>query len=380
MIKRFVIMDKVKKIATGGCIAAMMFLIACGYSDPLIFETRELDFNNKTGNVVNGEILNLDVAGGISIEVYDTLLMVIANNPDAHLQVFDKRTLEPLARLCQQGHAKNEFSDKNIFKSDQTYVRNGDLIMILRGEGGNVLKEINVSESLRSGHTVVESINTNIPFHGGKVFVLDNNIKKTASITNSIEVGTYTPPYLKINDENNNTEIDIYRRLVDFEDDIYSNFWYTGCICKHPTKNIIVQCMSTIDYIHFFDLENDKYHSVHQVGTPTFKSIHIPYNVVDGSYQLDGKHFNEIATSEDFFLVLYFAGDYCTKEHSNGNYEASELLAFDWQGNYLGGVKLDMFAQDLSYDSKACTLYGFRMREEKIVKFDLTDFIREIQQ
>lgn len=34
--------------------------------------------------------------------------MVVTSNPEALLQVYDTRTLEPLSMLCQQGRAKNE--------------------------------------------------------------------------------------------------------------------------------------------------------------------------------------------------------------------------------------------------------------------------------
>ena len=39
--------------------------------------------------------------------------MVVTSNPKALLQVYDTRTLEPLAMLCQQGRAKNEFTNNS---------------------------------------------------------------------------------------------------------------------------------------------------------------------------------------------------------------------------------------------------------------------------
>lgn len=371
----------IRKIIEGVITLSITLLVSCHIEDPLAFETREVDFINKTGDLINGKILDLDVLGGKTIAVYDTLLMVITNNPAALLQVYDTRTLKPLAMLCQQGNAKNEFSDKYIFKSDQTFLRNGDVIIVLRGEGGYVLKEINVSASLREGHTVVEGINNSIPYGCQNLVGLDNAINCLFTFNNhnySIDRGVYNVPSFSIRDDKNTKEIEVYRRLIDFENKRYSEFWYSGTICKHPSKNIVVQCMSTIDYIHFFDLDNNKYFSIHQIGTPTFENIKVPYILKDGTAIYDCMHFNESIGSDNFFLVLYMNGEYKKKNLRQGNRDATELLAFDWEGNYLGGVKLDVHVHDLAYNSKSGLLYGFRINDEKIVTYDLSDFIKSI--
>ena len=51
------------------------------------------------------------------------------------------------------------------------------------------------------------------------------------------------------------------------------------------------------------------------------------------------------------------------------------MLAFDWNGNYLGGVKMDILAQDYTYDSKNKILYGYRIFDEKIIAYDLSEFV-----
>lgn len=372
----------IRKIIESIITLSITFLVSCYIENPLAFETREVDFINKTGDLINGEILNLDVAGGVTIAVYDTMLMFITNNPAALLQVYDSRTLKPLAMLCQQGNAKNEFSDKFIFNSDQMFLRNGDVIIVLRGEGGYVLKEINVSASLREDHTVVEGIKNSIPYGYQDIVGLDNGINRLFTFNNrnyDIDREIYNVPSFSIIDEKHTKEIEVYRRLIDFENKRYSTFWYSGTICKHPSKNIVVQCMTSIDYIHFFDLENNKYFSVHQIGTPTFENIKVPSILRDGAYEYDCLHFNESIGSENYFLVLYMNGEYKKKNWNQGNWEATELLAFDWEGNYLGGVKLDIHVHDLAYDSKSGLLYGFRINDEKIVTYDLSNFIKSIE-
>ena len=166
----------IRQTGNGVIILSVIILTSCHMADPLAFETHEVDFINKTDDIIHGTFLDIEITGGKSIAVYDTLLMIITNNSKALLQVFDTQTLRPIAMLCQQGRAKNEFSDNKINKSNQLFLRGGDIYIILRGEGGAVLKEINVSASLREGHTVVEEINNSIPYGCGKVVGLDKGI------------------------------------------------------------------------------------------------------------------------------------------------------------------------------------------------------------
>lgn len=360
------------------CITA--FLFSCQSKNPLIFETREVDFINKTSDVVEGDFLELEVMGATSIAVYDTLLMVVTNNPNALLQVYNTKTLEPLAMLCQQGHAKNEFAESYLYKlSDQVFMRNGDVIIVLRGEGGYVLKEINVTASIREGKTVVEGINTKVPYGCQEVYGIDNELTSLFTYNNhnyNLDMEEYNPPTFSVINENGAKEIKIFRSLVDFENPEYTAFWYNNGMSKHPTKNIFVQCVTTMDYIHFLDLDNENYFSIHQVGAMTYADVSIPYVIKDKIYyEYDYEHFHETIVAEDYLLVFYLNGDYRKQSVKEGNNSAAELLAFDWNGNYLGGVKIDLVAQDFAYDSKNKILYGYRIFDEKIIAYDLSEFV-----
>jgi hypothetical protein len=372
-----------RKINKGAIVLSISLFVSCNLADPLVSEVHETDFINKTGEVINGNILNLEVPGAQTIAVYDTLMLFTTNNPAGLLQVYNTKTLKPIAMLCQQGRARNEFANSSIYKSDQFYLRNNDLIIVLRGEGGSVLKEINVSQSIKKGHTVVEGINNLVLNSNETVVGLDNNIDRLFVFNNhnySIDQGDYNPPLFSVRDkdEDDDKNIKVYRRLVDFENDRYATFWYAGSIIKHPTKNIVVQCMQTLDYIHYFNLDNGKHFAVHQAESPTFDNIKVPNNVVDEIYYYDYNHFSEAIGTEKFLLVMYMNGEYRKESIKKGNREATELLAFDWDGNYLGGVKLDLFVQDLAFEPKTNLLYGLRIRDEKIVTFDLSDFVKSI--
>ena len=50
------------------CITA--FFVSCQSKNPLIFETREVDFINQTGDVIKGEYLELDVIQAVKIKYF----------------------------------------------------------------------------------------------------------------------------------------------------------------------------------------------------------------------------------------------------------------------------------------------------------------------
>ena len=130
-----------------------------------------------------------------------------------------------------------------------------------------------------------------------------------------------------------------------------------------------------------FDFDNNNFYSIHQVGSPTFDDIRVPDTTdPDGSISLyQFYRFYESIPTDDMFFVIYLNGDYRKDNLIESRGEAIELLAFDWEGNYVGGVKLDYGVTDLAYDSKLNILYGIRSADEKVVAFDLSDFVKSIE-
>ncbi len=73
-------------------LAAVLLATSCTGNrqsdDTLALKTREVDFKNKTGDMIKGKVLDLEVSGGYTISVSDTLMMLITSNPKGMLQVY----------------------------------------------------------------------------------------------------------------------------------------------------------------------------------------------------------------------------------------------------------------------------------------------------
>ena len=81
-----------------------MLLLSCSHKDngPLVLETREVDFMDKTGDEIKAKPLDLEVPGVTDVVVYDSLLIFVTSDPSGMLQVFNKNTLKHLASFCQR--------------------------------------------------------------------------------------------------------------------------------------------------------------------------------------------------------------------------------------------------------------------------------------
>ena len=121
-----------------------------------------------------------------------------------------------------------------------------------------------------------------------------------------------------------------------------------------------------MDYIIFFDIDNDKVFAAHRTGKPTFDD-----------WAPDGR-------TLVFSRFAYATNNYLFAEYLKNN-EAGRrekyLLVFDWSGNFKAGAKISPSVLSFVYDEKQNALYGWnRSNQDKVssdvlYKFDLNGFL-----
>lgn len=344
---------------------------------PMILKTQEVDFKDKTGDEIKAKMLDLEVIGIQDLYVQDSVLMFVTSDPEAMLKVYDKKTLKPIAGLCQRGRANNEFPGQIIQQYRQQYWRNGDLIMPFYDLSTSVQKEVNISASLRKGHTVIENT-CQRSFHNHDFVVLDNGLDKTFTI-NGLEPDwlrspeTMELPVYAVTENNNIVkEIQVFKEHIKHESVLRLGYFYGGQLLKHPDRNLVVMTMRSMDYIMFFDLDNDRNFAIHQKGSPTYADIYI-YDDWDKNYK-GGTGGPMHIPGTDKFCVVCSSGKYTEQTLAEGGMGV-ELLVFDYEGNYIGGVKLNRNIQSYSYDPETKTIYAANVVTEEIFTFDLSDFL-----
>lgn len=242
-----------------------------------------------------------------------------------------------------------------------------------------IQKEINVSASLREKHTVVGEME--LRSNDESCFVLlGDGLERIFSFHHpsiNVELGTTTLPSYTIRKHNDiEKEIKVFRKHVKSENPENLELWYSGDLLKHPNKEMVIMPMSGMDYILFFDLDKKKNWALHQIGTPLTTEICV-YDDYSKNY-FGGFGGPMTDYTSDIFLVTYFGGKFTEEAIKEGKMRG-ELLVFDWDGNYLGGVKLDTNYHSSSYDPKNKMLYALNIASEKIFTFDLSGLMSTIE-
>lgn len=345
----------------------IMLQFSCNNRPNLIPEVRDVDFSNKDLEV-EGKFVT-EIIGAKSIFEYDTLLLVLTYNPAAQLMVFNTNTLDTLGEFCIQGRARNEFQELHTSVC-QMYEKEGDVFATLY-DGPYLVKEVNITESIRQGSTVVSNtvdvmrlgkgptvfLNKNL---NQKFELLDNKYKPDEEMREVPSVYTVKIPDKK------DKELKILRRVVYVEEDQKRFIPYDSTIKKHPSKNIIVNMFRGLDYLVFFDLDNDKTFAIHQTGSATFDDE--PY-VDTGEY-----HFSGAAhCAEDYVMLVYNHGKDAMNEPDRSKRKA-EVIIFDWEGNFITNIRLDRRIAFIGYDESQEKLFGITFREE-IYEYDLSGLL-----
>lgn len=355
-------------------IAICIVLYSCSGKSHFAIDTKEVDFVNKTDMYLDGNYTGIEVFGIDEMLVKDTFLICITNDPSGMVKVYSTETLKPIISLCTQGRAKNEFSKSVYDVNGQAYYKNNDLILPLHDDMNYQLKEVNISESIREGSTQVVSVSKSNTIMEADFVLLDNDINNRFehidALRDELDDTKLYPGQFRIIDADYNIKdkIKVHPYLMDSEDGKSQESMYWGCLYKHPDKNLVMFSYDYMNYLLFFNMDTHKYYAIHRPGTMTFDDV-APVVPKGGSRFC----FLRGTVSKDYIFIEYDSGDYSIS-FPDAEYYPSELLVFDWGGNYLGGAKFKMPLLNIAYNEKDTILYGIDFNE-KIFSFDVRNLI-----
>lgn len=212
----------------------------------------------------------------------------------------------------------------------------------------------------------------------GSFVLIDNNLNKRfemlkAQYNDVLDNICYPPKYYLTDNNIKIEELSVFPRTMRYQDSFDAHSKYQGVFSKHPSKNIIIQPLQKMDYILFFDLDNEDCFAIHQKGSKSFDDFAEHINHRDSII-----HFGNVACSDNFFMIFYLAGKYSVNTPDYEHTKA-ELLFFDWQGNYLTGVKMGVPIHRIAYDQRHYILYGADIDEEKLYSFDVENIMKNYE-
>ncbi|MBQ9385309.1 MAG: hypothetical protein IJU24_00280 [Bacteroidaceae bacterium] len=345
-------------------------LISCKRSSDILVEVKEVDFRNKTSDIIHGEEI-ISIPGVSDYLLFDSLLMFITSDPSGQLKVYNSNTMKALGSFCSKGRARNEFQ-KALLVTNQIYSNeNGHTILPLNNYTHEI-REIDVTESLAQGKTVIVGISENANAGEGATIYLDNNLDYRFEYTkNKYEYDEKKRGvpcvYTVIQPSGKRTKIKVFNSKMDVTNEKFDLAPYTGNLYKHPSRNLVVERFSYMEYLLFFDFDSDKRYAVHQIDALTFADIYDKKTRRENDYS-----FTDVATTENYLLLLYWRGDYYLDvPDKNG---ANEVLVFDWEGNYIKGFKFDRTIIRIEYDETHQILYALD-ENETLYKYDWKDLL-----
>lgn len=324
----------------------------------LSLPVKEVDYLGKCSTTLNAKPVDWGVLGCHEFVIKDSLCLVLTEDAAGMLAVVSLNSNSVIGKFCTRGRAGNEFNHVTDILN-QPYVRNGDIFYPLEDYWDGLLKTVNVSESLRKHATVIDN---SCEFNVESGSLLDNDVNRIFQ-QRRIEpyeyenLGDKAPVSYWLYEGDNETELEVFPRRVkyDCEEEPYLFCPYGGSMFKNPGKNIVVDLSSGLDYIFYFNFENNKHFAIHQKGSVSYDDA---YPGLIGNEMF----FTDAAVADDFFFVLYW------HEGNDWNGKSAdfrpELLAFDWKGNFLGGYKLKERISRIEYDAIHDVIYGMTTNED----------------
>ena len=348
-------------------ILCLLLQISCGKGPDILVDVKEVDFKNKSEILLEGKKVDIEVLGAGNMILYDTLLFFSTDNPEGQLEIYSTNTLDYLGSFCKAGGARNEMLQA-FFASEQVVERDGHQYLLMI-DAPNILKEFDITESLKSGLTVLSDSKECLSMRDGEFVLLGNDYDNRLEFlrdwnydgTNVNELPTKYTVY----NNGKGKEIKLFNRLMNIETPNKTNA-YAGSLMKRHNKIFVIQSFIRMDYLLFMDFDSDNIFAVHQKGSISFNDTYL------GSKATNPLHFTDGAQSSDYVMYLYWQGKY-TQKITEGRW-FPELLVFDWQGNFVSGYRMDRCIITIEYDEQHSLLYGLTEDEEVFV-YDMSNYL-----
>ena len=351
-----------KFICTSLAFIGLLFIWSCSKKPNLIVNAIEVDYSNKSVEAIRGKLLKTELLGATDLFYMDSLLIFTTSDGNAQLVVLNNN-LDTIGKFCQRGRANNEFIDITTI-SNQIYKRNGHIILPLANNYVQI-KEVDITESLLKGKTVIGELADCEPTYEVMTTILDENPKNRFEMLlnkyGTDDINRMPSLYSLKYPDRRTKDFKVLRRLVKVEDEFLILVPYGSQLLKHPSKNIVVNMFINMDYILFFNFDEDNIFAIHNSGTPTFDD---PF-IYDSEYTFQGG-----CSSNKYVMLLYYHGKESMKESDKMSRKA-ELVVFDWEGNFIKNIKLDRRLCSIGYDEKNNKLFALSFDEE-LYEYDLS--------
>lgn len=285
----------------------------------------------------------LELVGGNSIQIIDTLLLVQHqySEPTFYWDIYNLNDFTHIKSILRRGRGPNEvlFADY----TGQFEMADGDIWMYFTDLNAGKFHKINLTESIRSGNDVIELI-SEIDRDKIPCFAIDND---------TFIYDQYNPDKGNVNlikgDNSWKNPIwskEIYSNIT--LDDSYMLLIHTILYNAKNKKACVIP--PYIDHIQIIDCDGNN-----DMILSTAKSDTWPAIKQDGFNESIKSFYKSTKVTDDFIFSMYV-----NKKISElgTTPEETEIHVFDWDGNAVTKIRLKDHITSFAVDTKHRTLYG----------------------
>lgn len=345
-----------------------MALVGCKHDTFLLSNQKEVDYSVSSDKILEGEHVDIDILGLQRIFVGDNYMVLFANDSRGMIKVFDLDSLIFLGTFCPEGRARTDLLNPD-WSNLQLKKENGSLLLYVSGYSGE-MKVINISESVANNKTIVENTyNTISAYTGYSLYLSDNCWVDFENVSyDDPRDHIYYPPRFYVRNSKERDEIPLFGDIIKPEIPSLTTNIYSGVMALKPDNTKCVYAMTILNYLHIFDLQNKSVTSMHQFdGGSLYGPTTVDY------YNNISFAFYDLVTTDTRILALSYDQSNMTMETEG--IQLPSLKIFDWDGNFITGVKLDTFIRWFAYDEIHKCLYGLNDIDEEIIKYNISNLL-----
>lgn len=347
----------------------LLVISSCKESSCYQYEVREIYLDSIQSSVLEGKQVDFNMEGACHFYSVDSLLIVHREYDHYFYNVYNYN-FDSIMSFGLMGRSRNEFLTRPVNMNNQIYSRNGDIIMPVIDNG--TCKEINITQTIKRGSTVIEGHFQSLPTNAGSsVRIGDKNEQLIYSYATDDDMYINMlklPKFYYVDKDGKSKEYKIFS--AEFKNPNPDNLhfiYYRGYLRKQPDGNRVAMPMSYMNYILLFDIAKRRQSALHIYGTNTFED-----GVPDMEKQSTMRCFGDNSIILPDKLIVQYFGDYDQMRKLDPDY-CGRLLIFNWDGILLKSYILHDFFNEMTYYREKKLLYGADTFTESLYTFLLDE-------
>lgn len=343
-------------------LVALIIAVSCSRNASTIVafpEVKNIDHIQNVFELTDFHSVPINTIGLIDLAVYDTLLLVSSSSEkEKYVTAYDIIEYNKVGSVFNKGRAKGELNGPKSFSSMGVDCQ-GEHIYVYVFDGQQNLIKVDLDNSLRSGNTVFETIESDTRLIAPRITFLDgsslmitsldeNNCRKIRSIRDDDGTIRTTKNQSYLNDYSVRNPKDINA---------------ISTLSSYGKKyRRIVEAGLQLNSIHIYSLLGDFAKTI-QLGKPL--SVESILSTRESHIK---DQFGHLVAYDDFFALLYYNAS--ESEQLDARVTPT-LLLFQWDGTPLAEFRVPFSASSFDIDLRTGELYLLDRQSDSIVKCHL---------